>query len=883
MNTILRRSIPHVAGLLIMLAVSAIYFYPQLKGFRLKQSDIMQHKGMSKEIADYRELYKEEPLWSGTAFSGMPAYQVSLQDHNFMSTLDDMLMKIIPMPIGLLFLLMAGFYILLLCFDVNPWVATAGAVAFGLTSINILFMATGHNSKVQAIALMAPLVGSMVYAYRKNFIAGAALVALFTCLHVSANHLQMTYYLVFLLAAIALVEFFIYFRQKNLLKFFKVSALVLFAAILGVLPFMPTLLVTAEYSKVTTRGESELTIAAPGSYDHKKGLDKDYIKQYSFGHGEVWSVAIPNVKGGESGYLGSNKEAMKKVKPEYREVISQQSSYWGEQLFTGGAFYFGAGVFLLAVLGMFFIKDTIKWALLAATLLSIMLSWKYGSLLDVFIDHVPMFNKFRDTKMMLVLAQISIPLLAFLFIDYAIKNPVDKKRFLYVLLGTVGLFFLFCIMPTVWFDFMGKEEAAAFNQQLDSYGNNAQAITQLEDIRNEIINARISIFRSDCMRSILVIALTGVVAYLLVLRKLKSYGFIAIAGIISLIDLWSVDKRYMNNDKDGRGYAHWQDEKSSKYPITAQTADREILNYELSAQPLIRQRIDKAISEVSSSGNFKGADLQAEQEKVSFRELNFSTNYRVLYLPDPFNNSSTSYFHKSIGGYHGAKLKKYQELFDFYISPEQTKLRNFLSSQITREQMDSFLRDSIPVLNMLNTKYIIYNPSATPLTNPHHYGYAWFVNKIQFTENADEEMLALGKIDKSSVVMNKQYNGKATAAAQIDSSATIQMTEYKPNHLVYETSAASAQFAVFSEIYYAKGWNAYIDGKPSEHFRVNYTLRGMNIPAGKHKVEFKFEPETYYTGVKISTIGSVLMALFIIAALFYDYRIKKKTIAAQYS
>jgi hypothetical protein len=879
-KNIVNRTLPHIIAILVFIVISAIYFSPQLNRYRLSQSDVIQNLGMKKEIKDFRDKFDSEPLWTSSTFSGMPAYQISVRydKDNWIKHLEYLFFKyIVNRPIAYVLLLMAGFYILLLCFNVNPWAAIIGGLAFGLASFNILYLATGHNAKVLAISYIPPLIGSIIYAYRKNFLAGSALLSIFTCLHLSANHIQMSYYLIYFLIAIILVEFFIHLKSNLLPKFFKISAVLLLAGVLGILPTISSLIVTNEYGKHTTRGKSELTISAENmEKSSMDALDSEYIKRYSLGAGEVWSLVIPNVKGGANGYIGQNKDIMKKIPRDYRKTISQQSSYWGEQYGSGGAFYYGATVFVLFVLGIFFIKDKIKWAILSISVLAIILSLKYSSVVDFFIEHVPLYNKFRDTKMMLVLVQVSFPLLGILFVNKLISNGIDRKKFLYVSIGLGSIFFLFYVTPRFWFDFLSRNETQQINAQLANYRNDPGTMRQIEDWKNELINARILIFKKDSLRTLFFVLATALLIYLFLIRKFKERTFLILLGILVLIDLWGVDKRYLNNKKRGARYLQWVDSYKYENPFEATVADMKILEHEMEASPSLKQKIDNEVNKLQKNRKLKTAEFKTEKEKVMFRELNFSTNYRTLSLLNPFNESRTSYYHKSIGGYHGAKLKKYQELIEFQISPEINDIVNVINSESSNESMEGLLKSEIPVLNMLNTKYIIYNLSAPPIVNMYHYGNAWFVNNIKFVKNADEEILSLSSIDKNTAVLNEKYRNKLAMEIEYDSSAFIQLKSYKPNHLVYETSAGSDQLAVFSEIFYEDGWNAYIDGERTDYIKANYILRSIIIPEGKHIVEFKFEPQSYYLGRRISHAGSGLIIIFVLGVILFELRKRKK-------
>lgn len=871
--------LPHLVAVSIFVTLSAVYFAPQFNGYSLNQSDVSQFIGMSKEISDFRQLEKSDPLWTNSAFSGMPAYQISMSNSNIASTIEGLLIfKLFKAPAGFLFLAMLCFYVLLLCFSIDPWLSIIGAVAFGFSTINILYLGGGHNTKVHAIALLPGIIGSMIYAYRKNFRIGGLLLCVFICLHLSANHIQETYYLLFLILAIIIFEFYRFYKEHRLPMFIKVSTFLLFAAILGIIPTMSNLLLTNEYAKYTNRGESDLTISATQSNDKSelKGLDRNYIKEYSLGYGEVWSLVIPNVKGGASARLGDFKDKMDNVNPEYREYVSNTPSYWGEQLGTGGAFYFGATIFLLFVLGVVFIKDKIKWAFLAVSILAIFLSWKYSSILDLFINHIPLFNKFRDTKMILVLVQISFPLLGLLFLNELVNNQLNRKRLVYTMGTTIGLFFLFYLFPSLWFSFFSNYELEGFSKQVALY---PQAIQQINQIKTDIEQVRIAIFKADVLRSIFFMTLIAVLIFLFTRDKIAKRNFILSIGVLVLLDLWMVDKRYLNTDTDGY---HWIKSKDKGTPFRPSAADIQILNWEMNDNQILNEAINQKLTDLHKNSN-PNKENQMEQANLAFQTLNFGTDYRVLSLDNPFANASTSYYHKSIGGYHGAKLKRYAELIDFRLNKEYQGLINAIKSK-NDTAIDNTLKKDFKALNMLNTRYIIYNPEAASIRNPYANGSAWIIKNIKFVNNADEEIKAFDIINPANTaVVEKNFSNMIPSSLKYDSSATINLKLYRPNHLVYESNSETEQLGVFSEIYYKDGWDAYIDGKLSPYFRANYVLRAMKIPSGKHTIEFKFEPKTYYLSKKISYAGSILIVLFAFGVVFYEVwsnlKMKRKIIS----
>ncbi len=880
----LKKVWPHLIAVILFIIISSIYFSPQLKGYSLNQHDTKSSIGMSKEISDHRQKYDEEPLWTNSTFGGMPAYQISTDNSNVINDLKNYILKMMPRPIGYMVFLMAGFYILLLCFDVNPRLAIIGALAFGLASYNILYLAGGHNSKVHAVSFIPPLIGSIIYGYRKNHLTGSVLLAIFTCLHVTANHLQMTYYLLYLILAIAIVQGYIQVKEKCFPKFIRISTFLLIGGILGLLPPIANIIVTKEYSEHTIRGKSELTISADETSKakaSKNALDEDYIKQYSLAYGEVWSLVIPNVKGGGMGYLAQEEDMIKKVRPELRESVAQFPRYWGEQYATGGAFYFGASIFIIFLLGVFFIKDRMKWAFVATSALAIILSWKYGWLTDLFIDYVPMFNQFRDTKMMLVLVQVSFSLIGVLFLKHLFNQEIDRKKYTYISLGTIALLLLFYITPATWFDFFSKNEQQYFNDLHTNYSNNRNALSQIGEMQNAVQDIRVNIFRQDCLRSLFFISIVAGIIYLYLIKKIKQAYLIMGLGFIILIDLWMVDKRYLNNEKRGRQYTQWVDNYSYRNPFVATKADYTILDAELKNRPEVAGNIETALSKLELPDGLKNIQIQQEMDKIRFRELNFASNYRVLSLAGTFSDSRASYFHKSLGGYHGAKLMRFQEIIEYHLHPEMQSINNVLTDSPTPGKIDSIFKMKTPVLNMLNTKYVIVNTNAQPLQNPYYYGNAWFVDKINYVSNGDEEILALNGINRSTAIIQEKYSSKIPEKLMSDTTATILLEDYRPNHLIYKSITKADQLAIFSEIYYEDGWNAYIDGETADYFKANYLLRGMKIPAGEHKIEFKFEPTSYPVGRKISIIGSGLIILYMLVILFYEIKKRKRTLRTE--
>ncbi len=876
----LKSTIPHVVAVAIFIALASIYFFPQVQGYNLQQADTERFIGMSKEISDYRDKFGSEPLWTNSMFGGMPAYQISTNHSNYVVPVENTLvLKLLARPIGYVVLAMLSFYILMLCFGVSPWLSIIGAIAFGFASYNMLYLGAGHNSKIHALALLPMVIGSVLLAYRKNIWIGAILLSFFLCLQVAANHLQITYYSVFLILAIVIVEMVIHFKNKLYGKFIKVSLILVIAAFLGVLPSFSSLFTTFEYGKYSTRGKSELTISSSASASEKatpeEALEESYITQHSMGFGEVWCAVVPDIKGGPMNYMGNKKEIMKDVDPQFQNYVAQSPSYWGDQDY-GGVFYYGAAIFLLFVLGMVLIADPIKWAFLAATVLAVMLSWKYGSVLSFFIEHFPWFNKFRDTKNILILVQISFPFIAVLLIKELFEKVINRKKLLYTLIAVNGLLALFYIMPSTFFDFQSVREASSFSRRAASYGGDQNYLAQFNTFITELENARIAIFKKDVLRSLFFTMVISGLVYFFVAGKVKKNHFLIALGVMVLIDLWIVDKRYLNNESEGKGYKMWVEKQKYNNPYRPSVADNFILNNEVQTNPALGKTINDAVEAALTTTKVTNTEL--EREKLSFRELGFETDYRVLSLSNPFSDGGTSYYHKSVGGYHGAKLKKYNEIIDFYLSGElQTISQTLSDSTLTNERLQKILRDSIPVLSMLNTKYVIYSPNASPLVNTTANGNCWFVNNVIFADNANNEMLELGKVNlRSTAVVNAKHK-TAIAAFKFDTAASIRLETYLPNKLVYKSKSATSQVAVFSEIYYPKGWNAYIDGKISIYFAANYILRAMVVPAGEHTIEYRFEPASYALGEKVSIASSIFLLLLLMGSLgFQLYRWLKK-------
>lgn len=906
----LKKIAPHAIAIVLFIALSSIYFSPLFDGYTLKQSDVKQFQGMSKEIVDYRIQNGSEPLWTNSMFGGMPAYQVSVTHESNLLVFVDRFLKLgLPIPVGVLFISMLGFYIFALCLRLNPWLSIVGAIAFGFSSFNILYIGAGHMTKVNAVAYMAPALGGMILAFRGRWLIGSIIFALFFGLNLTSNHLQITYYLAILLGAVAIGETIRLLVSKQFIDLGKTLGALTIAGIIGVLPSASNLLTTYEYSKYTTRGATDLTIEPDGKKKEastQKGLNTDYILEYNYAPGEFLSVFIPNAKGGKDDYIGNNESAMEKLDSDYAEQVAQSSQYWGGQRFSGGAIYMGAIMFALFLLGLVFVKDSLKWPFLALGFVILFLVGKENYMNDLFLNHFPMYNKFRDSKMILVILQVIVPAMALLFIDKLTKKEGvwgNQKTWLIGTGAILGLLAILYISPSIAGSFLKSEEIKQFSDAAGSV-KEADKIEMINGIKSTLVDARIEIFRADIGRSFLFIALAGLLFFLFFKGKIKPLFVIAGIAVLVLIDQMSISKRYLNNEEGDMGYLSYEEKQTAGLPYAPENADKFILASEKKSVPNFATLSSSFAQQMKSYNLYESIEDDASLKQLAdYSILGLNTDYRVFNFNNPFNETSTSYFHKSIGGYHGAKLKRYQEIIDFYIGNEMQTV-NRLISQVKMQKLrglDSLtidsqekakaifdtlsvsgmlLPDSTPILNMLNTKYIILDKTKEPVLNNQANGNAWFVSKVILANNANEEMKALKGFDsKNSVVVNgKETSGFANELGKQTKQPTdkIVLTKYGTNQLTYNSDSKTSLPAVFSEIWYPEGWNCYIDGKKTDKiFRANYILRGAIIPAGKHKIEWKFEPTSYATGESLSLFSSILLLLLFGGISFISLRVPR--------
>ncbi|MCX6258474.1 MAG: YfhO family protein [Bacteroidia bacterium] len=799
-NINLSKMMPYLVAIVLFFILTYAYFPPLLEGKRLKSQDMLQYSGTSKEINDYRDRTGKEALWTNSLFGGMPAYLIStLYPSNLFSYFETLNMQM-NKPANYLFMSMISFFILLLVFRVNPWLAIAGAVAYGFSTYFFIIESVGHHTKALAMAYMPGVIAGVYLAFKEKILLGAILFGVFFALMLTSNHFQIMYYTFLIILILAIFQFISDIREKKLMRYLKVIGLLVVTAILALLTHITSLWLVYDYSKDSTRGTSELT---QDENIKTKGLDKDYATGWSYGKLETFDLFIPGFAGGSSEEnIGENSETYRAFKerniynPE--RLVENVPLYWGPQPSTSGPVYLGAVIVFLFILGMFLVKGPLRWWLFTATVLSIMLAWGRNFMFfsDLFFDYFPGYDKFRTVSMILIMAEFTVPLLGILAVNRIVEQKVEKKEFYRALkwslgiLGGLALFFI--LFASGLFDFTGSED-----KQLTDAGWPVDAI-RLD---------RISYLKGDAIRSLVFVLLTAGLLWVFYVKKISKGLLFAGLALLVIVDLWPVNKRYLNDN-------YFVSQLEDKNPFKPSDADKMIL-----------------------------------QDK--------DPDYRVMNVAvSTFNDASTSYFHKSIGGYHGAKMKRYQELIEAQISK-----RNFA------------------VLDMLNTKYFIFpdkqkNPVAQ--RNPGALGNAWFVKNFKVVDNADAELKELtGFNPKAEAVVDKRFENELKGLnLKYDSLGMISLVTYEPNDLIYKSKNSSEQLAVFSEIYYSKGWDAFIDSKPVPYFRVNYVLRALRVPAGEHKIEFRFEPKAYFIGEHISLASSALLIILFILVLVMEVRRK---------
>ena len=830
----MKKFLPDLIAILAFIILSFAYFFPaDIEGRILFQHDTAAGVGAGQESKEYLERTGERTRWTNSIFGGMPTYQMSpsYDSTTSLKGVEKVYRLFLPDYVVLTFIMMLGFYILLRAFGISAWLAGLGGVIWAFSSYFFILIPAGHIWKFVTLAYIPPTIAGVVLAYRKKYLLGGIVTALFIALQIQSNHIQMSYYFMFVILFFVGAYFEDAYRKKELPHFFKASGVLALAAVVGVCINISNLYHTYEYSKETMRGKSELKQEGAAASQTSSGLDRDYITNWSYGIGETLTLLVPNVKGGGSGSTMSQSEvAMAKANPMYSGIYSQLPQYFGEQPWTAGPVYVGAFVMFLFVLGCFIVKGPLKWALLGATIFSILLSWgkNFMGLTDFFIDYVPMYNKFRAVSSILVIAEFTIPLLAIFALKEILNKPDTLKLkenrggVIATLVLTAGVALILAVAPGVSSSsFVTAQEIATLEQVLPAESR-AQ---HLAPIVANLTEMRKAIVASDAWRSFFIIVIGCLFLFLYQQRKLKASFTLAGIALLCLVDMWSVNKRYLNDEQF--------------VPKSKQT------------EAFVKTQADEMI---------------LQDTTLNYRVLNF-----IGFPGNTFNENNTAYWHKSVGGYHAAKLRRYQEMIDHHIMPEMQETYQAVAT--AGGQMDSVDASKFRVLNMLNTKYFIFpageQGQAVPVVNPYAYGNAWFVDKVQYVNNANEEIDALNDIlPTETAVVDVKFKEqlKGVTEGYKDSLSTIQLTSYEPNRLVYKASTPKDGVIVFSEIYYP-GWQVTIDGQPVDIARADYILRAINVPAGEHTIEMWFDPQSIqvtesiaYAALALLLIGVMVLA-----------------------
>ena len=763
----------------------------------------------------------------------MPMYQIapSYDSTKSLQWVQKAYQLFLPDYVCLTFMLMLGFYILLRVFGIPVWLAGLGGIMWAFSSYFFILISAGHIWKFITLAYVPPTIAGIVLAYRGKLLWGGILTALFVALQITSNHVQMSYYFFFVILFFVGAYFEKAWRTKTLPQFFKASAVLIVAALVGIAANVSNLYHTYAYSKETMRGKSELVQTGDAAKQTSSGLDRDYITQWSYGIDETLTLLVPNFKGGASAALSQSETAMSKANPMYSSLYGSLTQYFGTQPMTSGPVYGGAFVLFLFVLGCFIVKGPLKWALIGATFFSIVLSWgkNFMPLTDFFIDYVPLYNKFRAVSSILVIAEFTIPLLAIFALKRLLEEPEilkqEKKPLGISLLLTAGIALLLAVAPgSIGSGYVPAQEAQmlqnAVNQQMIPANELSGILANLGEMRAELV--------SDALRSFIIIGIGCSLLWLYASGKLRSSLTIAGITILCLADMWGVNKRYLN--------------------------DAQFVPHSIRTETFTKTNTDELILQDTS---------------LDYRVLNFATS--------TFDDNNTSYWHKSVGGYHPAKLRRYQEMIEHHISPEMQAAYKAIAT--AGGEMDSVDANKFRVLNMLNTKYFIFpagqQRQTVPILNPHAYGNAWFVNKVQYVNNANEEIDALDSIiPTETAVVDARFKDvlKGTTESYKDSLSSIRLTSYAPNRLTYETNNAQDGIAVFSEIYYPDGWHVTIDGQPAELARADYILRTMYVPAGQHTIEMRFDPTSLHVTEGIAYGALALLVIGIIVAVLIAKR-----------
>ena len=831
----MKKLLPDLIAILAFVLLSFAYFFPaDIENRILFQHDTAAGAGAGQEVKEYYEQTGERSRWTNSLFGGMPMYQIapSYDSTKSLQWVQKAYQLFLPDYVCLTFMLMLGFYILLRVFGIPVWLAGLGGIMWAFSSYFFILISAGHIWKFITLAYVPPTIAGIVLAYRGKLLWGGILTALFVALQITSNHVQMSYYFFFVILFFVGAYFEKAWRTKTLPQFFKASAVLIVAALVGIAANVSNLYHTYAYSKETMRGKSELVQTGDAAKQTSSGLDRDYITQWSYGIDETLTLLVPNFKGGASAALSQSETAMSKANPMYSSLYGSLTQYFGTQPMTSGPVYVGAFVLFLFVLGCFIVKGPLKWALIGATFFSIVLSWgkNFMPLTDFFIDYVPLYNKFRAVSSILVIAEFTIPLLAIFALKRLLEEPEilkqEKKPLGISLLLTAGIAPLLAVAPgSIGSGYVPAQEAQmlqnAVNQQMIPANELSGILANLGEMRAELVS-------SDALRSFIIIGIGCSLLWLYASGKLRSSLTIAGITILCLADMWGVNKRYLN--------------------------DAQFVPHSIRTETFTKTNTDELILQDTS---------------LDYRVLNFATS--------TFDDNNTSYWHKSVGGYHPAKLRRYQEMIEHHISPEMQAAYKAIAT--AGGEMDSVDANKFRVLNMLNTKYFIFpagqQRQTVPILNPHAYGNAWFVNKVQYVNNANEEIDALDSIiPTETAVVDARFKDvlKGTTESYKDSLSSIRLTSYAPNRLTYETNNAQDGIAVFSEIYYPDGWHVTIDGQPAELARADYILRTMYVPAGQHTIEMRFDPTSLHVTEGIAYGALALLVIGIIVAVLIAKR-----------
>lgn len=826
----MKKLLPDLIAILAFVLLSFAYFFPaDIENRILFQHDTAAGAGAGQEVKEYYEQTGERSRWTNSLFGGMPMYQIapSYDSTKSLQWVQKAYQLFLPDYVCLTFMLMLGFYILLRVFGIPVWLAGLGGIMWAFSSYFFILISAGHIWKFITLAYVPPTIAGIVLAYRGKLLWGGILTALFVALQITSNHVQMSYYFFFVILFFVGAYFEKAWRTKTLPQFFKASAVLIVAALVGIAANVSNLYHTYAYSKETMRGKSELVQTGDAAKQTSSGLDRDYITQWSYGIDETLTLLVPNFKGGASAALSQSETAMSKANPMYSSLYGSLTQYFGTQPMTSGPVYVGAFVLFLFVLGCFIVKGPLKWALIGATFFSIVLSWgkNFMPLTDFFIDYVPLYNKFRAVSSILVIAEFTIPLLAIFALKRLLEEPEilkqEKKPLGISLLLTAGIALLLAVAPgSIGSGYVPAQEAQmlqnAVNQQMIPANELSGILANLGEMRAELVS-------SDALRSFIIIGIGCSLLWLYASGKLRSSLTIAGITILCLADMWGVNKRYLN--------------------------DAQFVPHSIRTETFTKTNTDELILQDTS---------------LDYRVLNFATS--------TFDDNNTSYWHKSVGGYHPAKLRRYQEMIEHHISPEMQAAYKAIAT--AGGEMDSVDANKFRVLNMLNTKYFIFpagqHRQTVPILNPHAYGNAWFVNKVQYVNNANEEIDALDSIiPTETAVVDARFKDvlKGATESYKDSLSSIRLTSYAPNRLTYETNNAQDGIAVFSEIYYPDDWHVTIDGQPAELARADYILRTMYVPAGQHTIEMRFDPTSLHVTEGIAYGALALLVIGIIVAV----------------